>query len=42
MDVPDHSLKAAKLARNLTRKSRGTVRVITAYEETPGYLGELH
>jgi nucleotide-binding universal stress UspA family protein len=33
-------LKAAKLAGNLARLSGGTLRVITAYEEVPSYLGE--
>jgi hypothetical protein len=42
MDGPGHSVKAAKLAGNLARMSGGTVQVITADEEIPGYLGELH
>ena len=40
VDGSDHSLKAAKLAGNLARLSGGTLRVITAYEEVPSYLGE--
>ena len=40
VDGSDHSLKAAKLAGNLARMSGGTLRVITAYEEVPSYLGE--
>ena len=39
-DGSDHSLKAAKLAGDLARLSAGTLRVITAYEELPHYLGE--
>ena len=39
-DGSDHSLKAAKLAGDLARLSGGTLRVITAYEEVPSYLGE--
>lgn len=39
-DGSDHSLKAAKLAGNFARLSGGTLRVITAYEEVPSYLGE--
>ncbi len=40
VDGSDHSLKAAKLAGNLARLSGGSLRVITAYEELPRYLGE--
>jgi nucleotide-binding universal stress UspA family protein len=40
VDGSDHSLKAAKLAGNLARLTGGTLRVITAYEEVPSYLGE--
>lgn len=40
VDGSDHSVKAANLAENLARMSGGTVQVITAYEEIPGYPGE--
>jgi nucleotide-binding universal stress UspA family protein len=40
VDGSDHSLKAAKLAGDLARLSGGKLRVITAYEEVPSYLGE--
>jgi nucleotide-binding universal stress UspA family protein len=40
VDGSDHSLKAAKVAGNLARLSGGTLHVITAYDELPGYLGE--
>lgn len=40
VDGSDHALKAAKLAGNLARMSGGKLRVITAYEEVPSYLGE--
>jgi nucleotide-binding universal stress UspA family protein len=40
VDGSDHSLKAAKLAGDLARLSGGKLRVITAYEELPSYLGE--
>ena len=40
VDGSDHSLKAAKLAGDLARLSGGKLRVITAYEKVPSYLGE--
>jgi nucleotide-binding universal stress UspA family protein len=40
VDGSDHSLKAAKLAGDLARLSGGKLRVLTAYEEVPSYLGE--
>lgn len=40
VDGSDHSLKAAKLAGDLARLSGGKLRVVTAYEEVPSYLGE--
>jgi nucleotide-binding universal stress UspA family protein len=40
VDGSDHSLKAAKLAGDLARLSGGKLRVVTAYEELPSYLGE--
>jgi nucleotide-binding universal stress UspA family protein len=40
VDGSDHSLKAAKLSGDLARLSGGTLRVFTAYEELPHYLGE--
>ena len=39
-DGSDHSQQAAKLAGDLARLSGGTLRLITAYEELPHYLGE--
>jgi len=40
VDGSDHSLKAAKLAGDLARLSGGKLRVLTAYDEVPSYLGE--
>ena len=40
VDGSDHSLKAAKLAGDLARLSGGKLRVLTAYEKVPSYLGE--
>jgi nucleotide-binding universal stress UspA family protein len=40
VDGSDHSLKAAKLAGNLTRLSGGTLWAITVYEKVPSYLSE--
>ena len=40
VDGSDHSMKAAKLAGDLARLSGGKLRVLTAYEEVPSYLGE--
>jgi nucleotide-binding universal stress UspA family protein len=40
VDGSDHSLKAAKLAGDLARLSGGKLRVLTAYDDVPSYLGE--
>ena len=40
VDGSDHSHKAAKVAGDLARLSGGTLHILTAYDELPGYLGE--
>jgi nucleotide-binding universal stress UspA family protein len=40
VDGSEHALKAARIAGELARQTQADLRVVTAFDPVPGYLGE--